>query len=883
MALNVQGSTNLFWKAGIDTNGLRRDASTVQSIMKTVGTFITGYMVRDVMKAALTQDRALTKVAAAYKQLGIYSGDLMRDTIKLGNAMQDIANVEDNIVEENIALMVTIGKLRADQIEPATKAAIGLSKAYGLDLASAFNLVGRAAVGQTQTLARYGIVLREDATEQEKFNELLKKGAEGFETAKIQAGDATGSYEKLNNAIGDLKESFGAFAANEKVVFFIDMVSYGIKNLTDYLNNLGIVWDIVSLKMQSKWLDIAHVIKSAGISQAPGLSNEQRLAAMKKETESYEQNLIQLEKYYSNRIIAREKQATSKYDKVPGTGAMATPVSSVAEDIAEAKERNTKYADEEMKYFAEREKRIAKQQENEKKAFVQSEEFMQDFAVQMALITEQEIADNKEAADKASLDKMIKNTRGWNAKQYLEYAKFLQNKAKLYADDEAMRMRLLDEATEAINKSYELELKKIQEIGDALQSLGNLVGLFDSKLGSSISQVAELTTATTSMMNATTAMGEIGGIVNIAVSVDKWADKLSKFLVKVQDTTRGKDEFSQYWEGWDTFTVAQKEFQISINEGAKKVELIQSLITYMQQKLSDNWSKLTGLERIQMSADIQAQRDRLNEYLTGTTADSIADGIVDGFSQGLDSAAVFADSFEDIMKTAIMNAFKAQIVTEQLKGFYDQFAELAVGGLTKDEIALLRIQYESAVTKIGDIYKGMGELGIDLSGGTATAATTRTGLAGEISGVTEQTAGLLAGTMNAMLMNIVQVKDTLSGLKENELSWIVNASREVRDNTYWNDEIWKELANMNDGKLLPMANAAIETRNMAYYLDDIYYVNSAMKDSLSVIMSTALDNLKASQETAVNTRYLKSIDAKLTVRYPGASMVVSDIPRAIGA
>lgn len=882
MALNVQGSTNLFWKAGIDTNGLRRDASTVQSIMRTVGTVITGYMVRDVVKAALTQDRALTKVAAAYKQLGIYSGDLMRDTIKLGNAMQDIVNVEDDIVEENIAVMATIGKLRADQIEPATKAAIGLSKAYGLDLASAFNLVGRAAVGQTQTLARYGIVLKEGATEQEKFNELLKKGAEGFETAKIQAGDATGSYEKLNNAIGDLKESFGAFAASDKVTFFIDMVSYGVKNLTDYLNNLGIVWDVVSLKLQSKWLNIAHVIKSAGISQAPGLSSEQRLAAMKKETETYEQDLRQLEKYFTNRIEAREKQAAGKYDKVPGTGIMGTPARTVAEDISAAKERNTKYADEEMKYWADRDKRMRDATNNEKNIFVQSEEFMQDFAIQMALITEQEKADNKEAADKTALDKMIKNTRGWNAKQYLEYAKFLQDKAKLYADDEAMRMRLLDEATEAINKSYELELKKIQEIGDAFNALGNLVGQFDAKLGRSLSSISELTSATTAMLNATTGMGEFGGIVNIAVSVDKWADKLAKYLVKVQDTTRGTDEFSQYWKGWDAFTIAQKEFQISITEGAKKVELIQSLITYMQQKLSDNWAKLTGLERIQMSADIQAQKDRLQEYLTGTTADSIAEGIVDGFSQGLDSAAVFADSFEDIMKTAILNAFKAQIVTEQLKGFYDQFAELAEGGLTKDEIALLRIQYESAITKIGDIYKGMGELGIDLSGGTKTT-TTRAGLSGEISGVTEQTAGLLAGTMNAMLMNIVTVRDTLSGLRDNEMQWIVNAGREVRDNTYWNDEIWKELANMNEGKLLPMANAAIETRNMAYYLDDIYNVNSAMKDSLSVIMSTALDNLKASQETAVNTRYLKSIDAKLAIRYPGGASMVTDIPRAIGA
>jgi hypothetical protein len=107
-----------------------------------------------------------------------------------------------------MAYATNLGVTR-DRLKEATKAAIGLAAKYKLDLQTAFMLIGRASKGQTQMLTRYGIVLGDTLTEQEKFNEILRLGAEAFGLATAEANTLQGSAEQLKNAWGDLKEAIG--------------------------------------------------------------------------------------------------------------------------------------------------------------------------------------------------------------------------------------------------------------------------------------------------------------------------------------------------------------------------------------------------------------------------------------------------------------------------------------------------------------------------------------------------------------------------------------------------------------------------------------------------------------------------------------------------
>jgi hypothetical protein len=96
-----------------------------------------------------------------------------------------------------------------NKLEEATTAAIGLAAKYRLDLKTAFMLVGRASKGQTQMLTRYGIVLDESLTAQEKFNAILKIGADNFYLAEAAAKETKGAIIQLKNEWGDLQEQIG--------------------------------------------------------------------------------------------------------------------------------------------------------------------------------------------------------------------------------------------------------------------------------------------------------------------------------------------------------------------------------------------------------------------------------------------------------------------------------------------------------------------------------------------------------------------------------------------------------------------------------------------------------------------------------------------------
>lgn len=265
--------------------------------------------IKDIGGAFLEQDRALTTLAESYNSVGIYSGKLMRESEALATEIQRVANANDEAVASGMGLMTVIGKLSEDQIPAATRAAVGISKVLGIELNEAFKLVGKAAAGKTETLGRYGIVVDASGTKLEKFNQVLAEGAKMFEIAKGKAGDATGKYESLGIAIGELKEAGGALAGSDFGLFAIEAVTYGVQNLTDYINNLGLVSDVAEIKMQKAFVrTMGWLKKHSGISLTPWEYD--------KDTQF---KINQLDKLLAGKVDAYEKKKEDSYRRPTGT------------------------------------------------------------------------------------------------------------------------------------------------------------------------------------------------------------------------------------------------------------------------------------------------------------------------------------------------------------------------------------------------------------------------------------------------------------------------------------------------------------------------------------------------------------------------------------
>jgi len=149
-------------------------------------------------------------------------------------------------------------------------------------------------------------------------------------------------------------------------------------------------------------------------------------------------------------------------------------------------------------------------------------------------------------------------------------------------------------------------------------------------------------------------------------------------------------------------------------------------------------------EGVDIDQMLEDQQDKLNEMLTGTTADSIAQSIEDGFASGKRSVADFAKDFESMIKNAILSGLSAKVLEPALQKFYTMLASLAEDGLSVGDIEYLKEYYGDIVSDYGeslDLLKQITGISFDNLQGS---------LSGAIKGVSEDTANIIAGQMNAI-------------------------------------------------------------------------------------------------------------------------------------
>lgn len=91
--------------------------------------------------------------------------------------------------------------------------------------------------------------------------------------------------------------------------------------------------------------------------------------------------------------------------------------------------------------------------------------------------------------------------------------------------------------------------------------------------------------------------------------------------------------------------------------------------------------------------DMQEQYlEKMKEVYTGTTYESLVSGIVDAFKQGRRSATDFAKSFEELLKGAVASSIE-MLADEDMREWYEKYADYAKDGLTAEEIDRLRKDY----------------------------------------------------------------------------------------------------------------------------------------------------------------------------------------------
>jgi hypothetical protein len=188
--------------------------------------------VKDLTRESLESERVWKRLEGTLRTVGVEYKAVEGGILASARAMQDATTVGDEEFAETLQELVVVsqdfeGSLK--NVNVVADVAAGLQ----IDLATAARLVGRAMVGETSTLKRYGIIVQEgaDAVEQmrRQFAGLAENEAQSF----------GGRMDQLRNETGDLKEALGDFITQGKVgAGVIEFLTQRIKEAAEAITRL---------------------------------------------------------------------------------------------------------------------------------------------------------------------------------------------------------------------------------------------------------------------------------------------------------------------------------------------------------------------------------------------------------------------------------------------------------------------------------------------------------------------------------------------------------------------------------------------------------------------------------------------------------------------
>ena len=420
-------------------------------------------------------------------------------------------------------------------------------------------------------------------------------------------------------------------------------------------------------------------------------------------------------------------------------------------------------------------------------------------------IEKQRIAAVKFADAKQKIDeKIAEYGENLNNEQLENLIKVLEEMKIKYKEFPDLVIYLNEKIAESQKSIWENTRDEINKTINVLHALADVVGNFDTELEKMINDIANLVSGIGDI-KISFAVGDIAGVLTGILGIINTIINL--FVIHKSDVPELRKELAEI-----TLELQKQQNILSQAIGTAKIDAIKDTIALLEEQI-DTYNEMiaaeeaaygqflwwtwdeTDAEKIEQwlssieatEAEIVALWQQYREILTGVTATSIADAIADGFAQGMDSAQVFADTFNDMMKKAIIDAFKRTIITKFIEDWYEQFALLSEGGLTAEEIENLAGSYQDMIDAAEEQWEAMQDIldaaGISLEDITEAAEE---GLTGAIAGITEETAGLLAGQFQAIRINTVDILSNMESII------IINAR--IADNTEYN----KYLKDIND-------------------------------------------------------------------------------------
>lgn len=241
----------------------------------------------------------------------------------------------------------------------------------------------------------------------------------------------------------------------------------------------------------------------------------------------------------------------------------------------------------------------------------------------------------------------------------------------------------------------------------------------------------------------------------------------------------GKHSFNSYvndrgsdWYGWKDFNRVLKEngYNTQVQSAGDLWNLSPEMMKLLRDYAPAAWAELLNTdgesnpsdlinEYIEKAGKIDELTSALNEKLTGYSWDSFKGSYVD-MLKNLDSTNKdFANNLEDMLTNAILNSLVNEVYKDRIKKLYQMIADAATedseGGttMTKSELEAIRAFNDSLAS---DMIRDRDAL---ISAGMIkNTSDSGKSLSASVKGITEETADILAGYMNAERQDVAVIR-----------------------------------------------------------------------------------------------------------------------------
>lgn len=196
--------------------------------------------IKDGIEESLNGEKASLLLASALRSIPGTTTESINAFKNFTSELSSLVAVDDDVINQNAALLASLGRLSGEGLENATKAALDLSAGLGISLEDASARLAKAAEGNVTSFQKLGFQFTKGASDAQILSEALGQINTRFGgiAERIAGNTFEGVLNRLKVAFDDSNQALGDFITKSPVIReVLKIIAESFERSTEFLKS----------------------------------------------------------------------------------------------------------------------------------------------------------------------------------------------------------------------------------------------------------------------------------------------------------------------------------------------------------------------------------------------------------------------------------------------------------------------------------------------------------------------------------------------------------------------------------------------------------------------------------------------------------------------